>query len=332
MRSLLVTGGAGFVGSGFVHHVLTHTDLVVTVLDKLTYAGRRENLTGLAENRVKLVVADVNDAEVVGSLVARHDAVVHFAAESHNDRSLEDPRVFVETNVVGTLTLLEAARRHGTRFHHVSTDEVFGDLALDDPARFTEERRYDPSSPYAASKAASDHLVRAWGRSFGLPVTLSGCSNTYGPRQHVEKLIPRQITSILDGGRPRVYGHGRHVRDWIHVDDHSAAVLAALERGEPGQTYLVGADGERSNLDIVRTILRLMDRDPDDLDLVDDRPGHDLRYATDATRLRETLGWRPRVVDLEAGLAETIEWYRTHESQWRGDKTATEAAYAATGH
>lgn len=332
MRSLLVTGGAGFVGSSFVHHVVTHTDLSVTVLDLLTYAGNRASLAGLPPDRVDLVVGDVADAALVDDLVARHDAVVHLAAESHNDNSLHDPRPFVHTNLVGTFTLLEAVRRHGTRLHHVSTDEVYGDLALDDPDRFTERTPYDPSSPYSSTKAGSDLLVRAWVRSFGVEATISGCSNNYGPRQHVEKFVPRQVTHVLDGLRPRLYGTGDHVRDWIHVDDHSAAVLAILQRGRVGETYLVGADGERSNREVVETILTVMGRPADDYDLVKDRPGHDRRYAIDATKLRTELGWTPRFTDLAAGLSDTIEWYRAHEAWWRPQKGAAEARYAELGH
>jgi dTDP-glucose 4,6-dehydratase len=331
MDRLLVTGGAGFIGSSFVRHVLEHSDASVTVLDKLTYAASREAIDELPADRVRLVVGDVADAAVVDPLVASHDAVVHYAAESHNDNSIDDPTPFVQTNLVGTFTLLEAVRRHGTRLHHISTDEVYGDLELDDPGRFTETTPYNPSSPYSSTKAGSDLLVRAWVRSFGIPATISNCSNNYGPWQHVEKFIPRQITNILDGTRPRVYGSGLNVRDWIHADDHSSAVWLILNRGRIGETYLVGADGERNNLEIVRTLLVLLGRDGDDYDLVTDRAGHDLRYAIDPTKLREELGWAPVLGDLDKGLADTIAWYRDHESWWRPQKQATEAAYAAKG-
>ncbi len=230
MRNLLVTGGAGFIGSNFVRHLVATTDVEVTVLDKLTYAASRESLADLPPERCRLVVGDVADAELVGDLVGTHDAVVHFAAESHNDNSLNDPSPFVQTNLVGTFTLLEAARQHDVRFHHISTDEVYGDLDLDDAARFTEATPYNPSSPYSATKAGSDLLVRAWVRSFGVRATISNCSNNYGPWQHVEKFIPRQITQLIDGLKPRVYGDGLNVRDWIHVDDHSSAVLTILEQ------------------------------------------------------------------------------------------------------
>jgi dTDP-glucose 4,6-dehydratase len=256
---------------------------------------------------------------------------VHFAAESHNDNSLHDPSPFIQTNIVGTFTLLEAARQHDVRLHHVSTDEVYGDLDLDDPKRFTEDTPYNPSSPYSASKAGSDHLVRAWVRSMGVEATISNCSNNYGPWQHIEKFIPRQITTVIDGGRPRVYGTGHNVRDWIHAEDHSSAVLRILERGQIGETYLIGADGERNNLDVVRMILAHFGRGADDYDLVADRAGHDLRYAIDSTKLREQLGWQPALADFEAGLARTIEWYQAHEGWWRPSKRDVEATYAAKG-
>ncbi|MGN0064709.1 MAG: dTDP-glucose 4,6-dehydratase [Nocardioides sp.] len=331
MQRLLVTGGAGFIGSNFVHHVVAHTDASVTVLDKLTYAASREALAGLPADRVELVVGDVADEAAVDPLVAGHDAVVHFAAESHNDNSLADPSPFIRTNLVGTFTILEAVRRHDRRLHHVSTDEVYGDLALDDPKRFTEDTPYNPSSPYSASKAGSDHLVRAWIRSFGLRATVSNCSNNYGPWQHVEKFIPRQITNVIDGIRPKLYGSGENVRDWIHAEDHSSAVLTILERGTLGETYLIGADGEQSNLEVVRLILTLMGRGADEFDHVNDRAGHDLRYAIESGKLRSELGWRPRFSDFEAGLADTIRWYEEHEDWWRPAKAATEASYAAKG-
>jgi dTDP-glucose 4,6-dehydratase len=331
MDHMLVTGGAGFIGTNFVRHVLEHTDAKVTVLDKLTYASSRAALSDLPPDRVDLVVGDIADAALVEPLVAAHDTVVHLAAESHNDNSLDDPTPFVMTNVVGTFVLLEAVRKVDARFHHVSTDEVYGDLALDDPKRFTEDTPYRPSSPYSATKAGSDHLVRAWVRSFGLRATISNCSNNYGHWQHVEKFIPRQITEVLEGRRPRLYGDGLQVRDWIHADDHSAALLAILERGTIGETYLVGADGEHSNRDVARLLLRLMGRPEDDYDLVADRAGHDARYAIESGKLRLELGWQPRFGDFEAGLADTIEWYRSHRPWWAPHKQSTEAAYAAKG-
>lgn len=331
MRRLLVTGGAGFIGSNFVHHVVEHTDDRVTVLDKLTYAGSRESLDGLPDDRVSLVVGDVADAEVVDPLVAEHDVVIHFAAESHNDNSLLGPRPFLDTNIIGTYTLLEAVRAHDVRLHHISTDEVYGDLELDDPQRFTETTPYNPSSPYSSTKAGSDLLVRAWVRSFGVRATISNCSNNYGPWQHIEKFIPRQITGLIDGVRPRLYGEGLNVRDWIHVDDHNSAVLTILEKGQIGETYLIGADGEKSNREVVEALLELFGRAPDDFDHVTDRAGHDLRYAIDSTRLRTELDWQPRFSDFSAGLADTVQWYRDHEDWWRPAKAATEAKYAETG-
>ncbi len=331
MSALLVTGGAGFIGSNFVRHVLDHTDHTVTVLDLLTYAGNRASLDGLPADRFELVVGDIRDAAAVDALVAQADAVVHFAAESHNDNSLRDPSPFLTTNIMGTYTLLEAVRKHGTRYHHISTDEVYGDLELDDPERFTEQTPYNPSSPYSSTKAGSDLLVRAWVRSFGVRATISNCSNNYGPYQHVEKFIPRQITNVLDALRPRLYGAGTNVRDWIHADDHSSAVLTILDAGVIGETYLVGADGERDNRQVVETILELMGRPTDAYDLVTDRAGHDLRYAIDSTKLRRELGWAPSYGDFARGLEATIGWYRDHEPWWRAQKAATEAQYAAQG-
>jgi dTDP-glucose 4,6-dehydratase len=276
---------------------------------------------------VRLVHGDVSDAELVEKLVAESDAVAHFAAETHVDNSLADPEAFLRTNVVGTFTLLEAVRRHGIRLHHVSTDEVYGDLPLGDPVRFTESTPYNPSSPYSSTKAASDMLVRSWVRSYGVRATISNCSNNYGPYQHVEKFIPRQITNVLTGRRPKLYGLGANVRDWIHVSDHNRAVWRILLDGEFGRTYLIGADGERDNLTVMRTLLRLMDHDPDDFDHVTDRAGHDLRYAIDPSALRDELGWTPVHVDFESGLAATIDWYRDNESWWRPLKDAAEATY-----
>jgi dTDP-glucose 4,6-dehydratase len=328
---MLVTGGAGFIGSNFVRYVLDHSEHTVTVLDALTYAGNRASLDGLPGDRFSLVVGDIADAPLVDRLTEAHDAVVHFAAESHNDNSLHDPRPFLDTNIIGTYTLIEAARRHGTRFHHISTDEVYGDLELDDPHRFTEQTPYNPSSPYSSTKASSDLLVRAWVRSFGLRATISNCSNNYGPYQHVEKFIPRQITNVLDGVRPKLYGAGLNVRDWIHANDHSSAVLTILEQGAIGETYLIGADGEQDNKTVVETILTLMGRPADAYDHVKDRAGHDLRYAIDSTKLRTELGWRPQYSDFRSGLAATIDWYREHEGWWRPQKSAAEARYREQG-
>ncbi len=327
---LLVTGGAGFIGSNFVRHVhRERPDWEIAVYDLLTYAGDPRNIEGL--ERVSLIEADICDERALDQAVAEVDAVVHFAAESHNDNSLETPFQFVHTNVVGTYHVLEAVRRHGRRLHHISTDEVYGDLELDDPARFTPETAYNPSSPYSSTKAGSDLLVRAWLRSFDVQATISNCSNNYGPYQHVEKFIPRQITEVLEGRRPKLYGTGANVRDWIHTEDHSSGVLAILERGRIGETYLIGSDGERANRDVVELILKLNGRDHSDYELVADRPGHDLRYAIDASKLRAELGWEPRYRDFETGLAATISWYRENRSWWEPQKARTEARYQVLG-
>ena len=328
---LLVTGGAGFVGANFVHAaVRERAGVAVTVVDALTYAGSRESLAGLGDE-VRLVEGDLTDELLVDRLVAESDAVVHFAAETHVDNSLDDPGPFLRSNVVGTFSVLEAVRRHGVRLHHISTDEVYGDLPLDPAVRFTEATPYNPSSPYSATKASADLLVRAWVRSYGVNATISNCSNNYGPFQHIEKFIPRQITNVLTGRRPKLYGAGTNVRDWIHVEDHNAAVWRILEDGRPGRTYLIGADGERDNISVLRLILQLMDRDPDDFDHVNDRSGHDLRYAIDATALRKELGWAPRHTDLAAGLRSTIQWYRDNEWWWVQRKERVEARYAERG-
>ncbi|MGY0481130.1 dTDP-glucose 4,6-dehydratase [Mycobacteroides abscessus] len=328
---ILVTGGAGFIGANFVHAtVRERPDVSVTVLDALTYAGSSESLAPVAA-AVQLVQGDICDPDTVERLVADSDVVVHFAAETHNDNSLADPSPFLRSNIIGTYTLLEAVRRHQVRLHHISTDEVFGDLELDDPNRFTETTPYNPSSPYSATKASADLLVRAWIRSFGISATISNCSNNYGPYQHVEKFIPRQITNILTGRRPRLYGISANVRDWIHVDDHNSAVWRIIEAGTIGRTYLIGADGERDNLSVLHTILELMGKSSDDFDHVTDRAGHDLRYAIDPTPLRDELGWKPTHSDFTGGLAATIDWYRRNEEWWRPIKDNVESQYAARG-
>ena len=327
---LLVTGGAGFIGSNFVRHVQRErADWEIVVYDLLTYAGDRRNVEGL--ERVTLVQADICDERAIDSAVAGVDAVIHFAAESHNDNSLHSPFQFVHTNLIGTYQVLEAVRRHGKRLHHISTDEVYGDLELDDPGKFTPETAYNPSSPYSSTKAGSDLLVRAWLRSFEVQATISNCSNNYGPYQHVEKFIPRQITEVLEGRRPKLYGVGANVRDWIHTEDHSSGVLAILERGRIGETYLIGAEGERANREVVELILALMGRDRGDYELVNDRPGHDLRYAIDASKLRDELDWRPLYRDFEAGLDATVAWYRDNRAWWEPQKRQTEARYEILG-
>ena len=334
MAHILVTGGAGFIGSNFVHHLIDNTDHTITVLDKMTYAANAASLEGLPESRFKLVVGDIADRELADELVGKADAVVHYAAESHNDNSLANPEPFIHTNLVGTFSLLEAVRKHGTRYHHISTDEVFGDLELDDPAKFTETTPYNPSSPYSSTKAGSDLLVRAWVRSFGIEATISNCSNNYGPYQHIEKFIPRQITNILTGRTPKLYGTGAQIRDWIHVDDHNRAVLDILERGTVGETYNIGADQpEVTNKQVMEMICALMGGgdEPVAYEHVADRPGHDQRYAMDASKLRRELGWAPQYTDLEEGLRATIEWYRTHREWWLASKEAVEEGYAARG-
>ncbi|MDB5161605.1 MAG: rfbB [Candidatus Saccharibacteria bacterium] len=329
---IIVTGGAGFIGSNFVHYVYRERpDWQITVLDALTYAGNRANLDGLDASRVTLVEGNITDAALVDKLVSEHDAVVHYAAESHNDNSLQNPRPFLDTNIIGTYTILEAVRKHGKRLHHISTDEVYGDLELDDPNRFNENTPYNPSSPYSSTKAGSDLLVRAWGRSFGVQATISNCSNNYGPYQHIEKFIPRQITEVLEGRRPKLYGTGENVRDWIHTEDHSSAVLTILERGKIGETYLIGADGEKDNKSVVELILTEMGKSADEYDHVNDRPGHDMRYAIDSTKLRAELGWMPKFTDFEAGLKDTIDWYTANEAWWKPQKQETEDKYQKAG-
>lgn len=338
---IMVTGGAGFIGSNFVHYVVdNHPDVDIIVLDKLTYAGNKANIADVLGDHVKLVVGDICDADLVDKLTQEVDAVVHYAAESHNDNSLKDPSPFIQTNIVGTYTLIQAAHKYNKRFHHVSTDEVYGDLPLreDLPGhgegvgeKFTPDSPYRPSSPYSSSKASSDLLVRAWVRSFGLQATISNCSNNYGPYQHIEKFIPRQITNVLSGIKPKLYGTGKNVRDWIHTNDHSAAVWKILTEGKIGETYLIGADGEKDNKTVLEAILRLMGKPEDWYDQVKDRPGHDLRYAIDATKLRTELGWAPQYTNFEDGLKHTIEWYTNHEDWWQDEKAAVEAKYKANG-
>jgi dTDP-glucose 4,6-dehydratase len=328
---LLVTGGAGFIGANFVRSTLRERpDVSVTVLDAFTYAGSRESLAGL-DSAIRVVEGDVTDARLVSGLVADCDVVAHFAAETHVDNALADPAPFLHSNVLGTFAVLEAVRHHGARLHHVSTDEVYGELTLDDPHRFTADTPYNPSSPYSSTKAAADMLVRAWVRSYGVAATISNCSNNYGPYQHVEKFIPRQITNVLTGRRPRLYGDGANVRDWIHVDDHNAAVWRIIDDGQSGRTYLIGADGERDNLSVLQLILREMGCDPEAFDRVPDRAGHDLRYAIDPTVLQDELSWKPLHSDFTEGLRATIGWYRDNESWWRPLKDGVEERYAERG-
>lgn len=324
---ILLTGGAGFIGSNLVHHLLaTWPDVTIVNVDKLTYAGDRANLADLPDpSRHELVVADIADAAAMSALVAekRIDTILHLAAESHVDRSISGPAPFLHTNVIGTWTLLEAARRYWVdqggpgrpcRFHHVSTDEVYGDLGPADPA-FAETTPYHPSSPYSATKAASDHLVTAWGRTFGVPFTMSNCSNNYGPRQHPEKLIPVVVRACAERRPIPVYGKGENVRDWLHVMDHCRAIDHIVRHGANGETYNVGADNEWKNLDLVRLLCRTYAKvagEPEDeilglVTFVTDRAGHDRRYAIDGRKLR-AIGWVP-TRDFAAGIEETVRWY-----------------------
>jgi len=327
---MLVTGGAGFIGGNFVHYtVKNRPEYELTVVDALTYAGNKENLTPVMD-KIKFVEGNICDAELMDKLVADTDVVVHFAAESHNDNSLRNPEPFMYTNFIGTYRILEAVRKHGKRLHHISTDEVFGDLALDDPNKFTETTPYNPSSPYSSSKASSDLIVRAWVRSFGIHATISNCSNNYGPYMHIEKFIPRQITNVLSGIKPKVYGDGLNVRDWIHVNDHNDAVLTIIEKGKSGETYMIGANGEKNNNEVVETILGLMGKPKDWYDRVNDRPGHDRRYAIDWTKLRTELDWQPKL-GWEGGIKDMIDWYTENRSWWEAQKVEVEAAYAKQG-
>lgn len=328
---ILVTGGAGFIGSNFVRHIYRERpDWIITVYDKLTYAGDLKNIEGLDKNRVKFIEADICDENAISAAVKDVDAVVHFAAESHNDNSLHSPRPFIDTNIIGTYQILEAVRRHKKRLHHISTDEVYGDLELNDPAKFTPETPYNPSSPYSSTKAGSDLLVRAWVRSFGVQATISNCSNNYGPYQHVEKFIPRHITEILDGRKPKLYSSGANVRDWIYAEDHCSGVLAVLEKGTIGETYLIGSNCEKNNKEVTEMILELMGKALGDYEQVNDRPGHDLRYAIDASKMKG-LDWAPKYTDFRAGLQTTIDWYKANESWWRPQKAKTEAKYHEIG-
>ena len=310
MKRVLVTGGAGFIGSNFVIKSLRdRPELKITVLDSLTYAGNLENLAPVKDT-ITFIKGDIRDKATVEDVVAGQDLIVHFAAESHNDNSLKDPGLFVETNVVGAANLISAAVKQEARFHHISTDEVYGELPLDSKEKFTEDTPYNPSSPYSASKASSDMLVRAWVRSFGLRATITNCSNNYGPNQHSEKLIPNTISHVLAGKKPPVYGNGKNVRDWIHVDDHTDGVWAAIERGVIGETYLLGANNERSNLEVVSQILTELGKEPDWFEFVEDRPGHDLRYAIDSSKARAELGWIPVATDFTKNIEAIVKFYK----------------------
>ena len=311
---LLITGGAGFIGSNFIHYWLKkYPNDVIVNLDLLTYAGDLKNLEGIEEGEnYTFIKGDICDKKLVDGLVKNVDIIVHFAAESHVDNSIIDSTPFVRTNVLGTQVLLDAALKFGKRFHHVSTDEVFGSLGPNDKP-FTENSPYDPRSPYSASKAASDHLVRAYWHTHKLPVTISNCANNYGPRQHREKLIPLFIANLLQNKKVPVYGTGANIRDWLYVDDHCAAIDVIIQKGKLGETYLIGGRSNKqeeiTNLALTKKIIELLDKDESLIDYVEDRKGHDWRYAIDDTKLRAELGWRPQTI-FEEGLKKTIEWYK----------------------
>lgn len=341
---ILVTGGAGFIGSCLVRHLISETRHHVLVFDKLTYAGLTSSLEPAASSpRYSFVRGDIVDAEVVATVLAdfQPDVIAHLAAESHVDRSIDGPGEFIQTNVVGTFNLLQQAlgywrslpteRQEKFRFHHISTDEVFGSLG--DEGLFTETTPYDPRSPYSASKAASDHLVRAWGHTYGLPVLVTNCSNNYGPYHFPEKLIPLVIIKALSGEDLPIYGDGQNIRDWLFVEDHARALRSVFERGTPGRTYNIGGNSERKNLDVVEGICDVLDRMAPRADgesyrsqicFVTDRPGHDRRYAIDASRIGEELDWRPQV-DFETGLEKTVRWYLSNQDWWRGVMASRDA-------
>jgi dTDP-glucose 4,6-dehydratase len=332
-RTILLTGGAGFIGSNFAHFSLRERpDWSIINLDAMTYSGNPRNVEGLDESRHRLVIGDICDRSLVDSLMAECDAVVHMAAESHVDRSIVDATPFVRTNVMGTQCLLDAARAQkergrDVRFLFVSTDEVYGSLPLDEPhAKFTEDSPIDPRSPYASSKASADLLCQAYFHTYELDVVTTRCANNMGPRQYPEKVIPLFVTNLLRGEKLPVYGDGSNVRDWMHVDDHCESVISALEKGGSGEVYNIGAGNERSNLQLARDICRQMGAGEEMIEFVADRPGHDLRYAIDASKATRELGWRATRSDWDEALRETIEWYNTHQNWWqeilRGDHHA----------
>ncbi|MEX0649739.1 MAG: dTDP-glucose 4,6-dehydratase [Candidatus Andersenbacteria bacterium] len=329
MAKLLITGGAGFIGSNFIHYWLTeHPDDSIVNLDLLTYAGNLDSLKDLPADRYSFIKGDIRDKEVVEQALEGADALVHFAAESHVDRSILGPEAFIETNVKGTFVLLEAVRERQLPFHHVSTDEVFGALELDSKEKFTERTPYQPNSPYSASKAGSDHLVRAYHETFGVPATITNCSNNFGPYQHPEKFIPRMITNLIDGDTVKIYGDGKYVRDWLYVEDHCRAIDVVLRKGKVGETYLVGGmDEDVSNLDVAKKLLEYMGQGDDKIDFVKDRPGHDRRYAVDWTKIHQELGWEPQHT-FDEWLNKTVDWYKDNEWWWRPQKEAAEKIYA----
>jgi len=330
---MLVTGGAGFIGSNFIHYVLNkYPDYEVVNFDKLTYAGNLENLKEFEDHpNYSFVKGDILNSELLEHVAKDVDIIVHFAAESHVDRSVLDPFAFIRTNVLGTHTLLEVARKLGNkRLHHISTDEVFGSLPLEEPDRaFHEESNYDPRSPYSSSKAASDHLVRAYYHKFGLPITISNCSNNYGPYHFPEKVIPLFITNLMEGKKVPLYGDGKNVRDWIHVQDHCSAIDAIIHRGRIGQTYVVGGNSEKSNFELTMTILENMGMGEEMIDFVKDRPGHDRRYAVRPHKIKAELGWQP-TINFKEGIRRTIQWYAENEAWWQRVKTGDYLKYYDT--
>ncbi len=322
MNKILVTGGAGFIGSNFIHYLLERYDNChITNVDLLTYAGNLDNLINISNDpRYQFIKADIVDFNVISNLISQgFDAIINFAAESHVDRSIEAPGIFVRTNVLGTQSLLEAARRYGVKkFVQVSTDEVYGSLGQE--GYFTEAASLNPSSPYSASKTAADHLVLAYGHTFGLPVNVTRCSNNYGPYQFPEKLIPLMITNTLADKPLPVYGDGMNVRDWLHVNDHCCAIDIVMRKAKPGEIYNIGGNNERTNIDIVKTILRQLNKPESLIKFVQDRPGHDRRYAIDSSKIKQDLGWEP-VYTFDCGMAETIEWYYTNVDWWKKIKS-----------
>ncbi len=325
---LLITGGSGFIGSNFIKHwFVNHPQDSIINLDKMTYAANPRNLVEFENNpNYKFVQGDILDEKVVDELVAQVDTIVHFAAESHVDRSIDDPSLFVRTNVLGTYNLLMAAKKYQKRFHHISTDEVFGTIELDSSDQFNEDTPYDPSSPYSASKASSDHLVRSFYKTFGLPVTISNCSNNYGPYQHPEKMIPRSITSLLSGGKIKIYGQGLNFRDWLHVEDHCRAIEMILLNGKIGETYCIGGLKKgTSNMELVNMLLKIMNKGEESLEYVADRPAHD-NYAVNWDKINKELGWKPKY-DFESGLKQTVDWYTQNTSWWQETKKEAEEFY-----
>ena len=326
---ILVTGGSGFIGSNFIKYWFkNHPEDSIINLDKMTYAANPRNLVEFESSpNYKFVQGDILDEKTVDELVSQVNTIVHFAAESHVDRSIDDPSLFVKTNVLGTYNLLMAAKKYNVRFHHISTDEVFGTIALDDTVtQFSEATPYDPSSPYSASKASSDHLVRSFYKTFGLAITISNCSNNYGPYQHPEKMIPRSITSLLSGGKIKIYGQGLNFRDWLHVEDHCRAIEAILLKGKIGETYCIGGLKKgTSNMELVKLLLKLMNKGEDSLEYVADRPAHD-NYAVNWDKINRELGWEPKY-DLESGMKQTVDWYTQNTDWWQETKKEAEEFY-----